>query len=276
MQYSVDSPQVKMGRFFLMQADFETAITIGKLTIDGSIGPIYEAENVYRFGSHHYWAMYQITDEQHIRAGRFFAAFGLNIPEHYSYTRAPLGFDENWETYNVEAGWLNEKVSAYVTASQARPEVADLKKEEALSAQFDYTFAQKYRVGLGRWQGARTDSSRAMTSLHGALGFTERAYFLFDVVYQEIRNVTQADQRGIFVFARPGYELFKGYHLFGVTETLQSDFNNGSTIQRKLGLGMQWYPRPHFDFQLEGYKEQIVSLGPGWSNVWYLLLHYYL
>src|SRR5215831_17223636 len=42
----------------------------------------------------------------YVRAGRFFAPFGLRLAEHLLYVRRDLGFDELQETYNVSGGWV--------------------------------------------------------------------------------------------------------------------------------------------------------------------------
>lgn len=273
LQLHAKDANSRRGRFMVMQADLEGAVTIGPLLFVSTIGLIYERPEAYSIGSRRYYAMYQVTDEVHVRAGRYLSAFGLNIPEHTSYTRGELGFGANEETYNIEVGLVNETISAFLTSSQARPEQSSQSKEQALSAQFDYTFLSKYRVGIGRWQGIKLNSSRVLTSVHGALGFTDRIYFLFDLVYQEQRS---PDIRGYYVFTRPGWEVFKGFHTFGVLETLQGDVTSGSSIKRKLGLGFMFYPRPHFDFQLQAYKEQGAGQSTGWTDTLLMIFHYWI
>ena len=277
LQAYSDTNTARRTRFFLMQADLEAAITVGKFTFYGTWGALYKRpDNVYDFGSRNYYAMYQLSDEVHVRMGRYYAAFGLNVPDHRVYTRRDLGFDENQETQNLEVGWLTEKASSFVSVSRTRPELRDTIDEESLSAQFDYTFFGSYKVGIGRWVGRRPNAARTMTSVHGALGFTSRSYFMFDAVLQEMKNYGGSDSRGIFIFTRPGYEIFKGFHVIGIGEMAQSDLRLSSTIKRKAGFGFEFYPRPHFEIQLVGYKEEIVSVDEHWNDYAYLVFHYWL
>ena len=51
----------------------------------------------------------------YLRAGRFFAPFGLRFPEHNLYIRRDLGFDQLRETYNVSGGFVYEAWELHVS-----------------------------------------------------------------------------------------------------------------------------------------------------------------
>jgi hypothetical protein len=52
----------------------------------------------------------------YVRAGRFFAPFGLRFAEHILYVRRDLGFNQLEESYGVSGGYVSEASELHVTA----------------------------------------------------------------------------------------------------------------------------------------------------------------
>lgn len=114
--YIKDNPVFRETRLFLMQADFESAVRTSGFTIDASIG-VYDSNA----DSLRHYVHYQLTPEIGMRAGRFPVAFGIYSSEHTLPTRRDMNFDHSSAPYSLEASWLGERGSAYVTAMLAKP-----------------------------------------------------------------------------------------------------------------------------------------------------------
>src|SRR5262249_55028109 len=52
----------------------------------------------------------------YLKLGRFYAPFGLRLPEHIFYVRRDLGFDTMEESYNLTAGYTAERWELHATA----------------------------------------------------------------------------------------------------------------------------------------------------------------
>jgi hypothetical protein len=51
----------------------------------------------------------------YLKAGRYFAPFGLRLSEHFTYVRRDLGFGSLEESYNLSAGWVADGWELHLT-----------------------------------------------------------------------------------------------------------------------------------------------------------------
>jgi hypothetical protein len=123
-----DGPAVAV---FPMQADLSARVAFGAgISAAGIIGlrgqirdpdlvvpyQNYQPISTSRLISREHYLMWQPqATGPYLRAGRFYAPFGLRFPEHVLYVRRDLGFDHLTETYNLSGGWVFDPWELHLT-----------------------------------------------------------------------------------------------------------------------------------------------------------------
>ncbi|MES1158123.1 MAG: hypothetical protein ABUL67_03385, partial [Haliangium ochraceum] len=127
----VQDPNGSKAAAFPMQADAQARLVYCPLSFYGVLGfrgqvrsdsdviplqnyqPITASQLVSR---EHYFMLRASPLGAYIRAGRFFAPFGLRLAEHFLYVRRDLGFNTLEESYNLSSGYVAERWEVHVTA----------------------------------------------------------------------------------------------------------------------------------------------------------------
>lgn len=277
VQVHQENAQVKQGFFILMQADVEAAVQHKGFTFDITAGRFQLRKEEPRFKSRRFFAMYEFNDEWRVRAGRFLPAYGINLADHIVATRRPLGFDQGQERHNLEGSWLTDSWQAVLTASKGPSEQPENQQENALTAQLAYGFKDTYKVGANAWFGESDLSRRELVGAFATLGFSEALSLMSELDWQWSHKKSPAEhQTGFFNFNRLGYDLYKGVTLLGQLEYWQTDLSETKTITDRYGIGLQLFPRPHFDIQTLWTKQRLRSAGPDFEDYAWIALHYYL
>ncbi len=272
------TPQGTFERGIFMQRDIEVALTLGKWTFDvaaGTYDPQLQNEN--QFISRRHYAIYQAEDELTIRAGRFYPSFGIYIPEHNTYIRRGLGWDHNRESYNLEGAWQNEKWNFFATGIFGRPDDKTLKREAggALSAAYNPT--DKIKVGGSYYYGETDEITHHYVGPYAIVGLSHSLYLLSQITATREFQYTAADPVwGLVTYNRFDYEFYKGMHVFLMQEFRQSNFDAGNTRGDVLGVGLQFFPRPHWEFQAVVQKVYSQGFSNTPADNLYLLAHFYL
>jgi len=276
VQTLVDTKTTTTAKWIPMGEDIEAAVQAKKVTLDLEFGKIEDPTSP-RWGSRRYFAMYNITDELTVRAGRFYPAFGLYIPDHYVINRSNLGFDEDQERNTAEVAWNGETWSAFATASQMPGEIAAAQRETAYSAQANRNLGDSSKVGASLWFGSSDTSKRTMAAVHGMFGFTKKLFLLSELDHQWFTTKsTDSQTRGFYAYNRLGYELTKGLVVFGQAEYGQTDLTSGGTASDAYGPGLQWFPRPHFEFLGLWRKiRQSRAASSNFDDYGFAMVHYY-
>ena len=118
--------------FFPMQADLQVRVRLaeafsvyasgglrGQVRPNQDLVPLqnYQALPASRLISREHWLLWQPASQGwYLRAGRFFAPFGLRLAEHLTYVRRDLGFDMLEESYNLSGGFLSAAWELHLTA----------------------------------------------------------------------------------------------------------------------------------------------------------------
>jgi len=116
---------------FPMQADLEGRVSLpGGFSVLATLGlrgrvrttddalptDSYRPVSTSQLISREHYLMWQPeTLGPYLRAGRFFAPFGLRMAEHILYVRRDLGFNQLQETYNLSGGWLYDRWELHVS-----------------------------------------------------------------------------------------------------------------------------------------------------------------
>lgn len=293
-----DDPRVRQGYTQFMQADVEAGVTYSKFTLVGSLGyrqtsptdgsrPGYGAPTgnslVDHLISRRHYLLYQPTDELGIRVGRFYPQYGLNIPDHYVATRQlPLLWDETFESYNLEASWVGETFNGYATIIRGRPDVnspvgvGDRDTGWALSGWLP--FGDSTKVGANFLRSFNAAQSRTLLGPSAMLGFTSRFYLLteLDLQFAQPTNAAQPSTSGAVNYQKLGFELIQGLHLYASEDYRKIDFKNERSSLFRYGPGIQWFPRPHFEFNLNWLRVNSSSFPNNTTDFIWFLWHYYL
>jgi len=277
VQTYADNVNVREGRFILMQASAEAAVSAGDFSLVGSFGKVNRRNQIEPEFSK-FFLLASIADALQIKAGRFLPAFGIRTANHTLPTRQPLGFGFDSERHGIEAHWSGEKWHSSFSATESRLQSAIGDSERSAGFQLERFIADRFRVGTSIWNGASERQKRWIGSLHGILGFTDKFYLLTEFAWQSRRVKAAVGDRdtGIFHFGRLGYEVKKGFHLLLLEDFGKPNLSNAASQQHSFGVGVLWYPRPHFEFELNFYQRKNLARRGGFEDFGILMAHYYL
>lgn len=265
-------------RLILMQADFELAMTQKGWTIDATLGrldtAIYPNRNDWL--SRRHFIMFKPAEEFEVRAGRFQVPFGINMPDHFAFTKEGLNWDQGTETYNIEGGWLNERYNLFVAGSFGRFDDKSLERDSGVDVTGSVMLNDKIKAGLSYHYGTNDLANRHVMGPWGIVGITPGVSLLAEVDFQRIFASSYADaQWGVADYLKLDFEPQQGLHLFGTQEALKTNFDNAQARKLRWSAGVQWFPRPHYEVEFSYQSQQDVSLDTGWRQILWLMLHFY-
>lgn len=270
-----DTPQVDAYRFLVMQGDVEAAANYNAFTFDFSLGfYMFEALESRRF-----YLNYRPTDELSFRIGKFQQAYGLMDPDHTTSIHRGLGWDEGTESYNIEAAWLGEIFNAYATANfgplDSKLIPSDM-KEKGVSVRLGVPIGERFQVGASYFHGVSQDFDRDVAGPFAILGFTHHFFLLTETDLQSISAGAAGTTKGWVTWSRLDYEPVQGLHGYLTYELTRPDFGDSSKQTSAWGIGSQFFPRPHFEFNFLWQFQSVPAFPSNVLSYMTLLLHYYL
>jgi len=278
---------------FPMQADLAVRVAPGAglsvVAIGGFRGQIRDVDapvpvdnfqpvDVNRLISRQHYLMWQPqATGPYVRAGRFYAPFGLRMPEHILYVNRDLGFDHLQESYNVSAGAIYDQWELHLTLFG--PDVVrHIGSTESGIAGF---YEQRlFNDTLAVAAQARIAASPGVTRVTvGSFG----KYYI-----EQLNLLAMAEVDGVhLVFDDPGvmprYQVvgLAGAALFpvrGVTATALVERNqvdiNVADAWTALTALINWSPYAHCELQVMG-RLQFPSGGEA-AKTFFLQAHYFL
>ena len=267
-----DNPRVQEGMWLWMQSDVEASLSFKNLWFVGTFGKNYSGSR--GIISRRHYINWRPREELSFRGGRFYPAFGINTPDHIIPTKRGLGWDQGDETYNVEVGWLGESFNFYATGIFGRPDFSPSKQEKGISLLGALNLGERFKVGGSYYFGHKSDEDRHILGPFGILGFTSHFFLLSEFDWQW-KDTTTGSQSGFVHYERLNYEIFQGLHLYLNHEQSYLNLNSSSSNQYSFGLGMQFFPRPHFELNLLWQKQKTPTYDDFVDFAW-VLLHFYL
>lgn len=280
-QTHTESKAAKSGRFIWMQAMLDFGVHYESWTAVFSVGQFdRQGKGDWDADSQRFYLMKQINDENMVRAGRYMPSFGINIPEHISPTRGGpngngLGFGFGQERDGVEWHYIGENWNAALGYAKG-PQDGLSTVEHSVYGQVQRAFLEKYKLGASLWSGRLAAGRRQIMAVHGLLGFTQRLYALTETDIQLVQPDSGAEKTGIYGYHKLGYEFYKGLHVFGTFDHLQPNLKAPKQYIHHWGVGVQLFPRPHFEIAGAWTRELAKSVSDTEGDYAWLLLHYYL
>jgi hypothetical protein len=268
---------------FPMQADLYADIHGGPWFVQLAIGAGGAAragqvtEEVLSFlNSREHWVMYRPKPAGwYIRAGRFFAPFGLRLPEHDTYIRNYLGFGAMEETYGVSFGVVKNEWELHLTAFTFDPWQNVRWHDSGGAAYYEKRLGdgEKATVGLEAKVAAGADDLR-ITGGATAKYFLSGAKLLFmaegDYLNQKLAGF---DQSGFVGYLGAAKILHQGLWARAAIERYDEDLAVKDVARDAASLMLQWFPKAHFEVMLYGKYQWIPGGSP--QELGMLQLHYY-
>lgn len=263
ISYKRDLDSVKTERRIVMQVEGEVAIRFGeRLWVDFSRGDYNKREQTQRA-----YALFNASENLYVRAGKFFAPFGIYEPDHTVITRRQLGFDQGAETFNMEAGLLSEAGEVSVTAITGDFHTGDESIDPVSDAGGYAMRAALYpggnsQAGLSFLSTGSEVMDRAAAGAFVMTGLGDRAWYLgeLDIEQKSFAPGTAGQSRAIVSHHKLGWEGLpalgeaghvRGLNLFATWDSLVPIEGDSHSRQWSAGPGIQWFPRPHFEASIQ-------------------------
>lgn len=276
----MNTPSVERAKFIFMQADAEVAAFVKNFTFVTTLGAQEETSYNYtgsEFISRRHYILWNPNENIAVRAGKFLTAYGINTPDHMIMTRRNLGWDEGGETYNLEASYSNDTFDVFLTGVFGRPEKSDLHKDTGVALRAALNLFKSSKVGLGYYYGKNDNEvKRHLVGPYFILAFTPHFYLLEEIDYQNTTTPTVSGTSGIVNYTRLGYEFIKGIHVSLTQEYSKANFNVDLSKSQAYGLGVLYYPFPHFEMGLTYQRRKTDALYSNFYDFAWLQFHYYL
>ena len=279
VQTRLDTPSYRSGRWIVMQADAEVALTKGDLTFLATLGKSHEEEPakfIDRFMSRRHFVAYHPKEEVYFRLGRFQKAYGINLPDHIVSIKQGLGWNYGSETYNLEAAWIDANKDVFITAVFGRPDDEGLSLEKGVSARAGINLGNTYKTGVSYFYGSNPAASRHVFGPYALLGFRKDLFFLAEIDFQNNHPKTADSLWGWAHYGRLDYEPVQGFHVFLAQDILKSDFRDSASLNQSFGGGIQFFPRPHFEFLGSYQKQRNLRVSADYNDFFWLMMHFYL
>ena len=262
-----------------MQADLELGFNFGRFWYVQDLGVQGGPEGAPgkgEFVAHRYYALYNLTDVSYARTGKYMLPYGLNIPDHTSFIKRNLSFDQGQETYNLDGGSVGETWNITGALSFGRKDNRNVDLETGGSLQIGYNIGDTHKV-MGSFAYLKNETShRYLLGPQILWGFNAQWAFLGEYDYQEktTEGATPSAQKGAVTYSRLQYEWTKGFHSYLLHQFSYLDFTQLRTRVNSTGLGLLWYPRPHFELIAEVDYSETAEIN-AYNTVAWLLGHYY-
>jgi hypothetical protein len=267
---------------FFMESDIEPAIKLGKLTLVGSFGvgggiPDDPNPNTGKFVSRHHYAMYSITDELYVRAGQYELPFGIYQPNHEVLTRQGLGFDDGTESYNVEVGYIGDKVNIIATLDLGRFDdpYEYSQTGNGASVNVAYNLFDRSKLGFSLLRGSMMGTQRWLAGPYAIVSFTKHLVLLSELYYDWQLPTDGLEQKGPTTYNRLQYEFIQGVHGYVEAQFQKLDMTSNLSETDAYAAGFNFYPRPHLELLGSIGKMRSSQMSTAYSDVAWLQGHYY-
>jgi hypothetical protein len=213
----------------------------------------------------------------YLRAGRFYARYGLRMPEHLLYVNRDLGFDELEETYNVSGGYIAQHQELHLTGFAPDFWRHIGSNEKGFAGYFEMRFRDDTIAAAAQFRVAISPGvQKVMGGLVGKFYVAPlRTMFMgeADVVNQTFTEL--GDTNRVQAVAAAGFTIFpaRGVLITALAERNQVDVrvNDAWTAGTLL---VNWFPYAHVELQLMERIQQ--PSGGSIANTFFLQLHYFL
>jgi hypothetical protein len=291
LRHENGSPEAPTSALFPMQADayarisfaesFSFSVTAGYRgqvrNAPEGLGELnfYPAANDRFVSREHYLMWRSGALGPYVRAGRFFAPYGLRLSEHPTYVRRDLGYNLLQETYGVSGGVVQNEWELHVTGFVPDYLRGIGGQEMGGAAMYERRFADAYALGVQARLGVNNDLKRYMGGLFGK-GYIEaiKTLLMAEVDLVRVQGNSGEPSNQLVGFAGPTIFPFRGMWLGAFVEISQTDLRVKDTATSAVAGQINWFPFPHFEFVVLGRIQQ--PRGQDAAQTLLLQIHYFL
>jgi len=279
------------GAVFPMQVDALVRVARGGFSVVGSVGlrgsvrsaDVREQGDLTEAGAgsalisrEHYVQWERGIDPRYVRAGRFYAPFGLRLYDHTAYVRRYLGFNLLEETYGVSGGFVGDRWQLHASAFLS---------DRLRWAPRDYVGAsllvEHHRGSAVVGASARLEigdvDSRVIGGLFGKLWLAgPKLLWMIEIDggRQTFSEVDGGDRFLLAAYGGPVWVPVRGLYIGLAGEQYFEDVSVEETVRQAASVWVSLLPRAHFELMLSARRQ---LLGPSQRATTGLLqLHYYL
>lgn len=210
------------------------------------------------------------------RAGRFYAPYGLRLPDHTSYTRRYLGFNTLEETYGVSMSQNNRESELHLSGHISDVILGPDDPAYGLTAMHERR-SETQALGASARATLDGDDQRALAGMHYKKWLSGPKLLLMaelDGGYQRFADASSYTRFQAAAYAGPVWFPMKGVSANLAYELFDEDVRVKHDERQALTSWISYLPRAHYEVFLLGRAERI---GPRNNVAMAMLqLHYYL
>jgi hypothetical protein len=147
--------------------------------------------------------------------------------------------------------------------------------DQGLSIRPSLILGDTYQMGFSYFYATNPSYSRQLGGPFISLGFNNHFFLLAELDFQYKNLNSGSATLGFANYERLDYELRQGFHVYFLEQMSRLDFKNPSNFRLSYGLGIQFFPRPHFELNAE-YQRVTNYSSDNLSNYFTLMGHFYL
>jgi hypothetical protein len=288
IKYEAKSLNRHVEKFWRMQTDLEAGVHFGPIYVTGMMGtkpagPNDDQKEHANFVHRGYMVRADLLDEHVVlRGGLFMPRYGLMLADHTAYIRQATGLNPDGAQTQVEA-IFHEDFFELSLATLIENSSYDRKAK----SHSGYNLGVSGIVGGNNRISASVLSTTKKTSsvevsmmamgLSAVVSLTQQLYAMVEI--DRVHNGTKTStvlshSEAIVDFATLNYEAYKGLIPYVRYEFIDTDMNRPDTSTSRMGAGVNWYPRPHAQFELRVLQAK-SNASKSTTNSTEGLLHYY-
>jgi hypothetical protein len=286
LQAFSESSIASKAQFVIMQIDIDalTKLYEEKIKLYASIGRFEPSKADAEWQDFIYtprvWVQYQEnwggSKVSFLRAGRFFPAYGLQIPEHNFVTRKNLGFNPGQERVAAEATWSDEDYQFSATALFQRAQFADYVPEKGYVLQASKVFGKNARAGINMYRSTLTqsgaDTKQSFEGVYALIGWDEQ----ITTLVQADRLNSPDGKTGFLDLFKLSYEWIPGLQVAAFQQYSNSDTQKTGPHQESFGVEVYYFPLPNFNLSAALAKQKdSAELDEQQTKAWFVA-HFYL
>lgn len=220
----------------------------------------------------------------YVRAGRFYAPYGLRMAEHIYYVRSKMGFDLYEETYNLSGGYLAEDWELHLTAFTPPPTSLPLAlrstaTQTGAAAYAEKRFSSNKALALQVRYGHGKDHSITQGGVVGKVWLDDaKILFMGELDLVHDAPATGRGSNQMVAYLGPTFFPLKGLMAALALERYQTDVTIAGTAHSAVDVQVNFFPWAHCEFLLLG-RYQMSGSGPSdgaTDTLGLLQFHYYL